>query len=303
MKSFDSCCFHRPWPILLWIVRASLLTIKYRVVQFLPNTSILEQFESMYLTILQQILSILLWSGGHRCMEWILCRVVESSCWLTHNIVPHISLHDQSCHKTMKKCEDFERMVISLFTRWISRFEHGSVIVHSIFACFASSLSADQVYMIQERCWFTQIDFFVKCFPHRIKILFLSSQFLCHPHAQIRITLFDDVQRDIPNLNFSPSHASIGSSQIAFPITVLPKDDHTDFAQEERPDLPYWTMISPICVVVDESECLGTPIWEFSIICEHLPFSLGHTPILRLLLVHRNPAIWNWYPWSRPLSF
>ena len=47
-------------------------------------------------------------------MEWILCRVVESSSLPTHNIVPHISLHDQPCHKTMKKYEDFEGMVISL---------------------------------------------------------------------------------------------------------------------------------------------------------------------------------------------
>ena len=47
-------------------------------------------------------------------MEYILCRVVESSCWLTHNIVPHTSLHDQPYHKTMKKYEDFEGMVISL---------------------------------------------------------------------------------------------------------------------------------------------------------------------------------------------
>ena len=49
-------------------------------------------------------------------MECILCRVVESSCLSTHNIVPHTSLHDQSCHKTMKKYEDFEGMVISLFS-------------------------------------------------------------------------------------------------------------------------------------------------------------------------------------------
>ena len=41
-------------------------------------------------------------------MEWILCRVVVSSCWVTHNIVPHISLHDQPYHMTMKKYEDFE---------------------------------------------------------------------------------------------------------------------------------------------------------------------------------------------------
>ena len=47
-------------------------------------------------------------------MEWILCRVVESSCSPTRNIVPHTSLHDQPCHKTMKKYEYFEEMVISL---------------------------------------------------------------------------------------------------------------------------------------------------------------------------------------------
>ena len=68
---------------------------------------------------------------------------------------------------------------------------------------------------------------------------------------------------DTPILEFSPSHASIVSSQIAFPIIVLPKDDHIDFAQEERLGLPYWTMISAICVVVNESKCLDIPIWEY----------------------------------------
>ena len=84
--------------------------------------------------------------------------------------------------------------------------------------------------------------------------------------------LFHDVQRDIPNLEPSPSHVSIGFSQIAFPIIVLPKDDHTDLVQEERLGLPYWTMILAICVEEDESKCLDIPIWQFSIICEHLPF-------------------------------
>ena len=50
-------------------------------------------------------------------MEQILCRVSESSCLPTHNIVPHTSLHDQPCHKTVKKYEDFEGMVISLLTQ------------------------------------------------------------------------------------------------------------------------------------------------------------------------------------------
>ena len=76
-------------------------------------------------------------------------------------------------------------------------------------------------------------------------------------------------------MEFSPIHVSIGLSQIAFPMTVLPKDDHTDFAQEERLGLPYWTMILAICVVVDEFKCLDTPIFDFLTICEHLPLLLG----------------------------
>ena len=104
---------------------------------------------------------------------------------------------------------------------------------------------------------------------------------------------FHGVRVSIPNLKPSPSHASIGFSQIAFPITVLPKDDHTDFAQEERLGLPYWTMISAICVVVDESKCLDIPIWECSVFLEHPPFRPGCERILRPLLVLRNPAVWK----------
>ena len=76
-------------------------------------------------------------------------------------------------------------------------------------------------------------------------------------------------------------------------MTVLQKDDRTDFAQEERLGLPYWTMIFAICVVVDESICLDIPILEFSIICEHPPLLPGNKQIPRQLLVHRNPAIWR----------
>ena len=123
--------------------------------------------------------------------------------------------------------------------------------------------------MIQERCWFSQIDFFVEYFPHRIKILFLSSQFLRRPHTQIRIILFDGVRKDIPNWKPSPNRALIGFSQIAFPITVLPKDDRADFVQEEQLGLPYWTMILAICVVVDESKCLDTPILELLIVSRY----------------------------------
>ena len=85
----------------------------------------------------------------------------------------------------------------------------------------------------------------------------------CCLQGKYNMIMFTIVQRDIPNLEFSHSHASLGFSQISFPIIVLPKDDHTDFFQEERLGLPYWTMILAICVVVDESKCLDTPIWDF----------------------------------------
>ena len=97
----------------------------------------------------------------------------------------------------------------------------------------------------------------------------------CHPHTQIRTTLFHGVRKSIPNWKPFHNRASIGFYQIAFPIIVLPKDDRTDFAQEERLGLPYWTMILAICVVVDESKCLDIPIWEFSIILEPFHFELG----------------------------
>ena len=53
-------------------------------------------------------------------------------------------------------------------------------------------------------------------------MLFLSIDFWRHPHTLIRIILFHDEQRDIPNLEFSPIHVCIGFSQIAFPIIVRP---------------------------------------------------------------------------------
>ena len=113
--SIDSGVCHKLWSILWWIVQACSLTIEYQVFQFVPSISISEQFGSILVTILQQISILLLWSGGHRCMELILCRVVGSSCLLTHSIVPHISLHDQPCHKTMQKYDGFKGMVFFQF--------------------------------------------------------------------------------------------------------------------------------------------------------------------------------------------
>ena len=146
--------------------------------------------------------------------------------------------------------------------------------------------------MIQERCWFSQINFFIEYVPHRINDFVSFQPILCHPHTQMRITLFHGVRISIPSWKPSPNSTSIGFSQIAFPITVLPEDDRTDSAQEERLGLPYWTMILAICVVVDESKCLDIPILEFSITFDLLPFLLGYKQILRQPLVLRTLAVW-----------
>ena len=158
----------------------------------------------------------------------------------------------------MKKYEDFPSMVVFQFSPRKFVIQEGSVIVNNVFAYFTLSLSTSQVYMIKERCWFSQITFFINYFPHRINVFF---------PAHLRSSTYTDknipfhgVQLSIPNWKPFPNRTSIRFSQIAFPITVLPKDDRIDFAQKERLFLQYWTMILAICVVVDESKCLGIPI-------------------------------------------
>ena len=58
----------------------------------------------------------------------------------------------------------------------------------------------------------------------------------------------------------------------AFPTTVLPKDDRTDFSQEEQVGLPYWTMILAIYVLEDVSIHPDILIWEFKVVFKHPPF-------------------------------
>ena len=93
-------------------------------------------------------------------------------------------------------------------------------------------------------------------------MLFLSSQFdVIHIH--IRITLFHVVRISFPNWKLFPNRVQVELSRIAFPITDLPKDDRTDFAQEERLGLPCWTMILAICVLLNVSKYLDILTLKF----------------------------------------
>ena len=148
--------------------------------------------------------------------------------------------------------------------------------------------------MIKERCWFSQINFFINVLSTSDQDFVSFQPMSCHPHTQIRIILFHDEQRDIPNLEFSPIHVSIGLSQIAFPIIVLPKDDHTDFAQEERPgssilDHDFGHLCRGRRIQMSGHSVFGI----FNNFVSIFHFFLGYKPLLRLLLVHRNLAIWR----------
>ena len=103
------------------------------------------------------------------------CRVVESYCLLTRNVAPHISSHDPPCHKTMKKYEDFEGMVISLLLPRKFAIRTWFCNCPQYLGFFTVSLSTSQEHMIKETCWFSQFGFFIEYFPHRINVMFLSS--------------------------------------------------------------------------------------------------------------------------------
>ena len=92
-------------------------------------------------------------------------------------------------------------------------------------------------------------------------------------------------------------------SLITFLTKVLPKDDRTDFIQEEQPDLPYWTMIRAICALVDVSQYLDILTSEFCTMMVHHPFWLGCKRILRLLLVLRILVVLKQYPLLLQPSF
>ena len=74
-----------------------------------------------------------------------------------------------------KNYEDFEGMAISLLPpqkfaiqTWFCNYQQYLCLFRIFSECIPSIL-------IQEKCWFSQINFFIMYFQHRIKILFLSS--------------------------------------------------------------------------------------------------------------------------------
>ena len=106
----------------------------------------------------------------------------------------------------------------------------------------------------------------------------------------------DGVRTGIPNWKPFPNRAAMGFSQIAFPIMVLPKDDHIDSVQEEQlgssildHDLGHLCCGRRIQMSGHSDLGIFNNLGASSIL--H-----GYKQILRQMLVHRNLAIWKWYP-------
>ena len=134
------------------------LTIEYQVVQYVPSISISEQFESIPLTILPRISILPLWSDGHQGMDLILCRVVESSCLLTHNIAPHISSHDLPLHKIMKKYENSQSKKVVQFLpqkftiqTWLCNCPQCLCLFHIVFECIPSFHDQGKMLVLPNR--------------------------------------------------------------------------------------------------------------------------------------------------------
>ena len=196
-------------------------------------------------------------------MELRLWKTVKSFCSPSRNIAPHISLHDLPYHEEMSAPSFPEQSSFSLLLQrsWIQtyfcNFPHYLRLIRILVEYTTNNHGQGMMLARPTRL-------LSKYFSHWVNVLFLPSQsFHVHIYRQ---------ELSFPNLELFPNRVPIELSRFAFPIIVLPEDDRTDSFQVERLGLPYWTMIWAICVVVDESKCLDIPIWEFSVILEHLPF-------------------------------
>ena len=220
------------------MVQVCSLTMEHQVFQYVPNISISEQFEVLLSTIFQWISFLLL---------LILCIVIESSCLIVHNIAPHISSHDLPNRMTTKKHEHLRSMEVFQFLprkfailTWLCNCQQYLCLFHIVFECISSIHDQGKMLVLPNRLLYKVLSTSDQCFVSFQRIR-------CHPHTQIRTTLLRGVRISIPNWEPSPNRTAIGFSQIAFPITVLLKDDHADSAQEEQLGLPNWTMILAIC--------------------------------------------------------
>ena len=167
-------------------------TIKYRIYRYEPRKDI---FHNLWANCGQfsnwSNFFFFLLTGGHPCMALRLCVIVELFYSPVRNIFPRISLHDLTCmsqdHEETDSASGFSLCPLFLVifnspsrSPW---YEHILVIIHNIFANLAFSLSATQINMVKQWCWFSQINVFQENLPSRFYVCSLACQFdIVHIH-------------------------------------------------------------------------------------------------------------------------
>ena len=140
-------------------------------------------------------------------MVFRLCMTAESLQSKIRNIFPHISPRHFPCHWT-KKILFLHQVSLILVGNFFFR-SNGNPGFELLSLCslphyrysFTLSLSASQICMVQQmifgspRSTSTSL---LNYFPHRINVFVSFKPNWCHPHTQIRITLFHGVRISIP---------------------------------------------------------------------------------------------------------
>ena len=91
---------HMPESMLWLLVQVCWQTIKYLVFQFVPTTSVLEQFVSILVIILPLIQVLHVWIDDHSSKDLTLCKAASLFCFPARSIAQRIFKHVLPCCRT-----------------------------------------------------------------------------------------------------------------------------------------------------------------------------------------------------------
>ena len=169
---------------------------------------------------------------------------------LVRNIFPRTSSHDLLGHRTMRKYSHpiFRKLLVFHLSIKKPGFEHISCVFYYILANLTFSLSTTKKWS-------------------RNDVGSPKSKSIFHVglHAQTRIILSLLTKKHSQFGTFTLPCTKKELSRITFPNLVQQTDDRTDFAQEERLDLPNWTMIWAIRALVNVSKYMNILTLELTV--------------------------------------
>ena len=162
--------------------------------------------------------------AGSRCFVELLSRLV---CHLTISFHTFLRMTFHIIRpRVIRRFSEYGSFSVLLrkfpIQTWFCNCPQYLCLFHIVFECSPSIHDQGKMLVLPNRlvCWVISTS----------DLCFVSFQPIwCHPHTQIRRTLFDGVRTCIPNWKPFPNRTAIGFSLTAFPIIVLLKDDRCWF--------------------------------------------------------------------------